>query len=62
MINQLAKQNSMNLTDAETISYVGGARLSAAFLTQLVKLAKMLYGWGQEIGKIIRSSYVPYIC
>ena len=50
------------LNDNETVKYVGGARLSAAFLTQLVKLAKMLYGWGQEIGKIIRSSYVPYIC
>ena len=44
----------MQLTKEESITYIGGAKLTAALITAVTTLVKSLYEWGQNFGSTVR--------
>ena len=49
-----AIRDNMQLTKEESITYIGGAKLTAALITAVTTLVKSLYEWGQNFGSTVR--------
>lgn len=46
--------NNMMLSSEESLSYIGGAKITASLLNAAATLVKSLYEWGQNFGSTLR--------